>query len=84
MEKVVDMVTEYILPDVADILKGLPPKKKDKKDSKVRVATETGKTRRKTIKVGGVEAHVDVEHDGNDDDEEEEEQIKVPARHKAA
>lgn len=80
MEKVVDMVTEYILPDVADILKGLPPAKKvTKKDTKVRVATTTSAKKKGVMKLAGHE--VEIEGDG---DEEEEEEIKVPAKHRAA
>lgn len=90
MEKVVDMVTEYILPDVADILKGLPPKKKETTKKRIHTETAKPKTKRKLVKLGnGVSAYADVEHHGDDDseeeDEEEEEEIKVPAhRAKAA
>ncbi len=83
MDKVVDMVTEYILPDVADILKGLPPKKKEGK-GKVRVTTETSrKTKKKTIKVGGHDVDAEVDADAAEEEEEEEE-IRVPARHAKA
>lgn len=85
MEKVIDTALEHILPEVGEVMKGLPPKKK----TKVRVATETAKTKtkRKLVKVGNVEAYADVEHHGDSDeeeDEEEEEEIKLPARHAKA
>lgn len=74
MEKVVDTALEHILPEVGEVLKGLPPKKKDKK---VRVATETGGRKKKlvSIKVGNTEA---LAH-SDEDEEEEEEEVQVPA-----
>lgn len=84
MDKLVDVVTEYILPDVADILKGLPSKKEGK--TKKNIATETAKKsgKRTLIKVGNTSAWAE-NSDGVDEVEEEEvDDVKTSTRRRAA
>lgn len=79
MESIIDVALEHILPEVGEVLKGLPPKKSSKK---VRVATETAASKKKkkeTISVGKHEVEIET-----DEDDEEEEEIKVPAKHSRA
>lgn len=68
MEKAIDIAMEHFLPEIGNILSGLPPKKEEK----VRVATETKATTKKKARV------VAEEHD-----EEHEEEAKAGKRNAA-
>jgi len=52
MEKAIDLAMTYIAPDIANIFQGLPPKKSEVKNKKVRIATDSKAKKKDTMKVG--------------------------------